>query len=146
MVHILRAVLPAFAAAAASFVIAAAPAAAQTSGNVPSYAVKSEEQIQGRITNIDGKYAIEVRDAHGYVDNVSLHDGTIINPTGITLRAGFPVTIYGEPSGSTFVANEIDTPYHYVPVAYAPYPYWGWGPYPYYGPVVGFRFGYYGWR
>jgi hypothetical protein len=141
MVHIAKAVLPALAAAAASFVVATAPAAAQT----PSYAVKSEQQIQGRITSIDGKYAIEVRDAHGYVDNVSLHDGTIINPTGITLEPGFRVTIYGDPRGSAFVANEIDTPYNYVPVAYDPYlyPYWG---YPYYGPFVGFRFGYHGWR
>jgi hypothetical protein len=142
MVHIVKAAL-ATAAAAASIAVAAAPTAAQTSGGVPGYAIGAERKIEGRITSIPGKYTIDVRDDHGYVDNVSLHPGTIINPTGITLQIGFHVTIYGEPKGSTFVANEIDTPYHYVPVAVAPAPYWA--PYPYYGPWVGFRFGYAPW-
>lgn len=31
-----------------------------------------------------------VRDARGYLDNVTLHKGTIINPTGIRLEAGYP--------------------------------------------------------
>jgi hypothetical protein len=78
---------------------------------------------------------------------VSLHDGTIINPTGLTLAPGEAVTIEGQPAGGTFVANEIDTPYGY---AYAyPYPVYRAYPYPVYGFGVhvggrGFGFGFRG--
>jgi hypothetical protein len=139
MLNIIKAAALTTGAAAASFLIAAAPAAAQASAEPPSYALKPATVIQGRIASIPGKYTIEVNDNNGYVDNVSLHDGTIINPTGITLQPGFPVTIYGEPNGSTFEANQIDTPYRYV-AGYYPGPYWG--AYPYYGPVVGLNFGF----
>jgi len=86
-----------------------------------------------------------VRDVRGFIDNVTLHQGTIINPTGIRLQPGYPVTITGRASGSTFLADQIDTPFHnygyaypyYGPVYAYPYPYpypayrinvgWGWG-------------------
>ena len=100
-----------------------------------AYAQGPGPQIKGTIASILGKYQIQVRDRRGYLDSVTLHDGTIINPTGITLQPGFRVTIYGRPSGDTFAADEIDTPYHYVqqqvsypvyepflPVYYAPPP------------------------
>jgi len=110
------------------------PAAAQTQP-VPSYAQPGDTTIRGTIRSVDGKYTITVRDANGYVDNVTLHDGTIINPTGLTLAPGESVTIDGQPNGGTFVANEIDTPYQ----AYGyPYPGYGYG----YYPTVGFGFGY----
>lgn len=70
-----------------------------------------------------------VHDVRGYLDTVTLHKGTIINPTGIRLEPGFSVTIVGRPSGSVFVADVIDTPYHRV--GYGPYAYPYWGPYPY---------------
>jgi hypothetical protein len=113
-----------------------APAAAKT-GDTPSYTVASEDHIQGRIAKITGKYSIEVR-VKGYIDSVSLHNGTIINPIGLTLEPGFRVTIYGQPAGSTFVANEIDTPYKYAQVAYYPYPDYGF--YPYYDRFFGFGY------
>ena len=128
-----------------------APALAQPAGGtVPSYAHPSapsgEETIRGRIDAIPGKYQVEVRDDRGYIDNVALHDGTIINPTGITLAPGMRVTIYGTARGHEFVANQIDTPYHQS-YAYAypvyPYPYYAYpGPY-WWGPRYSFRFG---WR
>jgi hypothetical protein len=79
--------------------------------------------IHGTILSINGKYNISVADVNGYVDNVSLHDGTIINPTGLTLVPGQPVTIFGTAAGSTFEANQINTPYpsygyHYVNPVY----------------------------
>ncbi|MBV8154829.1 MAG: hypothetical protein JOY98_10430, partial [Candidatus Eremiobacteraeota bacterium] len=85
---------------------------------------------------IDGTWNITVLDGNGYVDNVVLHQGTIINPTGLTLAPGMNVTILGNPNGDEFDANEIDTPYHYsaalpTPVYYGP----GWW-YP------GFAYGY----
>lgn len=122
---------------------AAFPAAAQT--GVPSYA-HNEESIKGVVSGFDGHYALSVRDAHGYVDRVQLHDGTVINPRGLTLHSGMSVTVYGHADGPQFDANEIDTPYHYTyPVGYYPYPAY---PYPYavyggwYGPRarIGFWF------
>jgi hypothetical protein len=68
---------------------------------------------------------------------VLLHQGTIINPSGLTLQSGMSVTVYGRAEGRVFAANEIDTPYRYTPpIDYYPYgpgywqPWgfgWGWG-------------------
>ena len=81
----------------------------------PSYArpiaPNGEETIHGRILSIDGKYRVQLRDDHGFVDNVEMHQGTVINPTGLELRPGMEVTIVGYNRGPLFAANEIDTPY-----------------------------------
>jgi hypothetical protein len=107
--------------------------------DLPSYAQPlHDETIQGRIVSINGTFNISVRDERGFIDNVELHQGTIINPTGLTLETGMTVTIVGVNSGSAFEANEIDTPYHYYgalpePVYLGPgywYPGFGYG----YGP------------
>jgi hypothetical protein len=99
-------------------------------------AVPGQSQLQGTITAINGKYDLHVEQSNGTVDNVMMHQGTIINPTGLTLQPGMKVTIVGDQQGDTFAANEIDTPYHYV-VDVPVYPYgwgwdggwgWGWGP------------------
>ena len=105
----------------------------------PSYAAQDEQQIHGTVASLDGKYTVYVRDDRGYVDTVQLHDGTIINPTGISLEPGQPVTIFGRPDGKAFVANEIDTPnnddggsYGYDagpdPGYVTPYPYYSYYP------------------
>jgi hypothetical protein len=104
---------------------------------VPSYAQPGPDTIHGTIASIDGKYTISVRDDRGYIDNVSLHDGTVINPTGWTLEPGQAVTIEGQPAGGTFNADVIDTPY--VPYAYYPVPVYPAYPYPAYR--FGARFG-----
>ena len=136
----------AFAAAAfagAIGLLSLAPALAQP---VPSYAAgSSDETIRGTVAAVNSPYNISVRDARGFVDNVNLHAGTIINPRGLTLAAGQSVTILGHNDGSAFSANEIDTPYQTleaVPV----YPAYGYYGYPYpdgFGPSyhVGLRFG-----
>lgn len=105
----------------------AQPAPAAPPPPAPSYArpvaTNGEETIQGRIASIDGKYRIELRDDRGFVDNVELHQGTVINPTGLQLQPGMTVTILGYNRGPLFAANEIDTPYlsyGAVPV-YPPY-------------------------
>jgi hypothetical protein len=83
--------------------------------DVPSYAqpatASADETITGRITSINGTFNITVNDDRGYVDNVELYQGTIINPTGLTLQDGMTVTLLGYADGAQFVANEIDTPY-----------------------------------
>lgn len=151
--------LTAVAAALAGCALAALPAGAQPT-NVPSYAASmpsyatGEEHIRGRVISFDGKYGLQVRDERGFLDNVRLHDGTIINPTGLRLAAGQSVTVLGHNSGKTFDANEIDTPYADYGAAYAygypaygyPYGYYGYHPYPAFG--LGFRgrgFGVGGW-
>ena len=122
------------------------PAAAQAS--LPSYATGStDETVRGTIASVNGPKAITVRDDRGFIDNVTLHQGTIINPTGLTLAPGQKVTILGHADGAAFSANQIDTPYQTYGVGYYGYgyPYYGgfgyaYRPYPIYG-GVGFGFG-----
>jgi hypothetical protein len=121
---------------------------------LPSYATApvGEETIHGRVASVVDKYKLTVDDERGFVDDVTLHDGTVINPTGVTLEPGQPVTIVGHADGRTFAANEIDVPpgdtadYGYddgyaAPYPYPPaYPYW-YGPWGY---DPGIAFGFYG--
>jgi opacity protein-like surface antigen len=129
--------------AAAAALALAAPIAAQADV-LPSYAaVQNDQQIQGRIAAFDGAYNLQVRDNRGFIDNVELHDGTVINPTGLTLAPGMIVNILGYNAGNAFDANEIDTPYQLD----ASIPYFAGHPWTYYGPTVslGFFFGNTGW-
>jgi hypothetical protein len=94
----------------------------------PSYASPGEDSVRGRIISFDGQYNLTVRDDNGYVDHVQLHQGTIINPTGLTLHPGMSVTILGVNQGSILAANEVDTPYNYGPrIAYG-YPAYAYPP------------------
>lgn len=103
---------------------------------IPPYATASSEQVHGTIASINGTWNISIDDVNGYVDNVELRQGTIINPTGLTLEPGMSATILGYTDGNRFDAIEIDTPYRYG------------GPRPtaiYYGPgwwYPGFAYGY----
>jgi len=63
------------------------------------------------ISSIDGKYGLTVRDARGALDKVTLHQGTIINPTGLQLTPGTPVYIVGRVDGGSFDADRIDAPF-----------------------------------
>jgi hypothetical protein len=128
--------------AAAAALALAAPIAAQAQ-EIPSYAAQSDQQIRGRIANFDGAYSLQVRDDNGYIDNVELHDGTVINPTGLTLEPGMIVSILGDNAGNAFDADEIDTPYNYDDGI----PYYGGHRWDYYGPSVdlSFFFGNSGW-
>jgi hypothetical protein len=114
--------------------------------DLPSYArpaAQADHQIHGRVATFDGGYNVGVRDENGYTDNVVMHDGTIINPTGLTLAPGMVVSILGYNAGSYFAADEIDTPYNFDDgVAY-----YGGEPWYDYGPDIslGFFFGSGGW-
>ena len=127
--------------------LAAAPLAAFAQ-DVPSYAQSADEapgdqQLRGRITDFDGGYNLTVRDERGYIDNVALHPGTIINPTGLTLAPGMTVSILGYNEGDAFAANEIDTPYTYS----SGVPFYSGHPWNYYGSgfSLAFFFGNPGW-
>lgn len=150
--------LAALIALAAAAVPAGAFAQTAASEALPSYArsstVPGDETIHGRIASFDGAYNLQVSDDRGYVDNVQLQQGTIINPTGIRLTTGMSVTIHGVNRGSVFAANEIDTPYQSYGATYGPVPVYGSliypypYPYPYpvysypYGPQFGIGFGF----
>ncbi|HEX3466713.1 MAG TPA: hypothetical protein VHT05_01280 [Candidatus Elarobacter sp.] len=138
MLHIKNAFIPRLlgAAIAATALITPAIVSAQ---DMPSYAVgEANQQIQGTVSSINDTWNITVSDSNGYSDSIELHQGTIINPTGLTLEPGMSVTIDGYADGSNFDAIEIDTPYQYqgpppVAVYYGPgewYPGYadGWGP------------------
>jgi hypothetical protein len=103
----------------------------QSYGQQPSYAQPPnygyQQSVKGTISGFDGQWIVYVHDDKGYTDHVTLHQGTIINPTGIKLLEGMRVTVYGSPQGSTFGADRID-------VAYSPYsPYYGSNGEPAYG-------------
>src|ERR1700738_4153873 len=95
------------------------PPAAALAQTVPPYATPGSapalgnETIRGVIEAIEGPYRIVVRDERGFLDDVTLRQGTIINPRGLRLRAEMSVTITGYASGTTFAALEIDAPYSY---------------------------------
>jgi hypothetical protein len=129
---------------AAAVILAFAVPSAGSAQPLPSYASPPGETIKGTISRFDGATTMYVRDVRGYVDKVSLRQGTVINPTGIRLQPGFSVTITGRASGSTFIADEIDTPYHFYGYAYPYYPYYYGYPYPY-RLSLGFGWGW-GWR
>jgi hypothetical protein len=119
----------------------AAVAQQPASADAPSYSRPSygsdEETVSGRIASFDGTYTLRLNDDRGFVDTIKLHDGTVINPTGLRLVPGMRVTIHGINRGSALAANEIDTPYaSYGAVPVYPYAY----PYPY--PVYAYP-GYY---
>jgi hypothetical protein len=83
--------------------------------DVPSYGRPSttaqDETIHGRVDSIQGPFAIVLRDDRGFLDSVTLRQGTILNPRGLRLAVGMIVTITGYNAGSSFAALEIDAPY-----------------------------------
>jgi hypothetical protein len=124
--------------AAAQPALSVAPPAATQPAAVsapPSYATPTtEEQISGSVTAVTGKYTLQIRDTRGFLDNVTLHPGTVINPTGLKLEPGMQVAITGVNAGSSFTANQIDAPYAIALMGR-----------PGYDAGVGFGFGFGGW-
>ena len=137
--------LRALPAAAITISLVGAPLAGRTQDAttaLPSYAVNAGETIKGTISGFDGANLMYVRDVRGFIDNVTLHPGTVINPVGLRLQPGDAVSITGRSSGKTFIADQIDTPYREYGYDYGDYPYYPYYGYPYYGYPYGYGFGY----
>jgi len=144
-------------AAAVLLAVSIAPGAARA--DVPSYAT-GQESISGSIAALPARYALTLTDDRGFSDSVTLRDGTVIVPTGITLAVGQAVTIYGHTDGTTFDADEIDVGpvssdipgdapntaggYYFGPYGGNAYPQY-FGPSGPYGFNNGFFNGFYGW-
>ena len=80
-----------------------------------NYAISSGERtIHGTIVSIDGKYGLTVHDDHAGIEGVTMHRGTVIDPTGLQLKPGMHITIAGRADERTFNANEIDAPAEYL--------------------------------
>jgi hypothetical protein len=79
---------------ALAFSILPAVASAQTYG---------EQTISGTVSYFSG-YNMSIDGGR----SVSLHQGTIINPTGTTLQPGMNVVVHGYRNGNTFNADEVD--------------------------------------
>ena len=62
-------------------------------------------QLRGTVTAFD-RFNMTVR-ADGQYLPVQLHQGTIINPTGLTLAPGMYVRVFGYWSNGNFEANRI---------------------------------------
>jgi hypothetical protein len=81
------------------------------SADALSYAKPSADRtVQGVISSINGKYGLTVHDDRGFLDNVTMHQGTVINPSGLRLAPGMRVTIAGYTNRATFDANRIAGP------------------------------------
>lgn len=77
-------------------------------------ALTGELTFHGAITSVNGKYGLTVRDDQGGTETVALHQGTVINPTGLQLMPGMQVTFTGHPDSGTFDVNQIDAPVRYL--------------------------------
>jgi hypothetical protein len=96
-------------AALAGMALVVAWPVAVRSDDLPSYASgPPPEAITGTIYAINGRYSLTLEDVRGFEDSVTLHDGTILTPTGVTLGSGQGVTITGHTDGKTFDADEVD--------------------------------------
>jgi hypothetical protein len=131
-----------FAALSAAACLALPSVAGAQNNGYPSYAVASQQSVKGTISGFNGQYTVFVQDEKGYTDNIQLHDGTVINPTGLRLQEGMRVTVYGYPNGSVFQAYRIDTQ---LPANYGYQGGYGQGGYGYGGdPYGGYGYGGYG--
>jgi hypothetical protein len=103
-----------FATAVVALPVAGFADSPRASPDAPTYAVPANadanETVYGHITWFDGRFDLQIRDDRGFIDNVQLHQGTVIDPTGLTLRAGMPVQIRGRNRGSVLAAERIDSP------------------------------------
>jgi hypothetical protein len=76
----------------------------------PRGAGEDGHTLCGVVMSIDRKYGLTVRDERGALESVTLHQGTIIDPTGFELKPGTPVYVVGSIDGGTFDAYRIEAP------------------------------------
>ena len=94
-----------------SLVLAALVIPAVASADVTSTATQSnKDTLNGVVSAINGKYSLTVRNDRGELENVTLHQGTVILPTGLRLQPQIQVNVVGHADGNTFDADEIDAP------------------------------------
>lgn len=100
--------------------VAFAAAAIALALAMPSVAnAEPQRLVAGTVVDFHGKYGLVVRDVHGALAPVTLHQGTIIKPEGLRLERGMKVIITGLPAGQTFAAAQIVAPLEQWPTGRA---------------------------
>jgi hypothetical protein len=108
------------------------PVVAQTAPSstqgAPSFGqALGNETLDGVVVRfVPGAYDFGLRDDHGYLDTVRLHDRTIIFPIGLSMVPGMRVHVLGFNGGSAFAANEIEWADPALPVLEVPAWYREW--------------------
>jgi hypothetical protein len=95
--------------AAAIAVALTLPAAASAAMSSPAQA-KDTYTLRGVITQIDGKWDVTLHEPSGFIEEVALHPGTVVAPTGLRLAPGMQVSIRGYQDHATFDAVRIVGP------------------------------------
>jgi hypothetical protein len=84
---------------------AGAPAVARADWDDRRYRDRDDHQLRGVVTRFGG-FDMTLR-VEGSPLPVRLHQGTIINPNGLTLRPGMRVRVFGHWDDGRFQANRI---------------------------------------
>jgi hypothetical protein len=87
-----------------------APRAVSAMPPAPSEPAGARTHVVGTITDFHGKYGIVVRDVHGALVTVQLHQGTVIQPVGLRLERGMVIALTGTASAGAFAADRVDVP------------------------------------
>jgi len=87
-----------------------APLAASAQPPAPTAPAGARAHLIGTITDFHGKYGVVVRDAHGALVTVQLHQGTVIEPVGLRLERGMVVVLAGTAETGAFAADRVDVP------------------------------------
>ena len=99
---------------------AVAAGAIALSLTAPSVArAEPQRVIAGTVADFHGKYGLVVRDLHGALAEVTLHQGTVIKPLGLRLERGMKVIVLGQAADRTFAAAEVNAPLEQWPTARA---------------------------
>jgi hypothetical protein len=97
--------LAALLAGAGAIATTSAPAAAQYAPY--GYAPNARQNVVTGVVTYFYRFDMTIQAPNGAVIPVQLHQGTIINPLGVSLQPGMPVTVRGYWANGQFFANRI---------------------------------------
>ncbi|HYZ15764.1 MAG TPA: hypothetical protein VE591_05155 [Candidatus Acidoferrum sp.] len=66
--------------------------------------------VRGIIASVNGTSDLTVYNGEGFTENVELHKGTIIAPTGLQLQPGMHISVLGYQAGTAIDADRITGP------------------------------------
>jgi hypothetical protein len=111
-------VMKRFLGSAALVAILGVPAGANAA-SVHAAAKPDTMTIRGVVSAIDGKWTLTVHDDRNFIENIALHPGTVIEPTGLRLEPGMRVSVLGYQDNANFDADKILGPVNAQPTPHA---------------------------